>query len=460
MSPPATPSSSLKRNLESTYEDESPSKRARVHFKADTVTKRQLVPVVSRRETSAELQRLQGLHDAAPGSGGDNDFIVAKANVPSYGDESGLSNWRSDDMEPPSSFMNDEAEDGLFPALGGMSSYALNEEDLEYAAQPQYGQEGIDDGGEAYQLDADGLPIMDDEPVPEAVPEPQLEPVTTEAVGEEDKKPVVVYDLDDSDDDEDMDAFIAEANGTQTFRPPIVPSKDTETESAESSDVVEAPARAPQVGRVQNLNGVVELVTSDGQIDQFIIDTGATPAPEEPAQRKGKERADVQPRDAEVDELDVQIIDQNDSALAQSFKTQGYHYQHSAKRATTPPLPTSIMATLGSQTAAQSYNVNKTSASTAAQRAQELAKLAGSDGPVAGRDNCKVLNLYHAFWFKAINLIPDLPHWKEFEWTRRYWIAVLYTTKKPNGASKVKDFMWMKGIYTSPNHPHPPTFSY
>lgn len=430
--------------VEPDSDDESPSKRARTQLYPSP--KRQLVPVVSRQETNAQLQNLHEFNDAAPGSGGENDFVVARADVPQFvHHENDLSNWRSDDMEPPSAFMNDEGEESLFPALGGMSSYALDAEDLDFAPGPEYGQEGIDDGGEAVELDADGLPFMDDEPVQEPVEEPVEEPASAGPAPKEDKKPVVVYDLDDSDDDEDMDAFIAEANGTQTYQPPIKPVDDTK--SAESSDVVEAPARPPQISRVQNLDGVQKLVTSDGQVDQFIIETGATPEREEQHIEKqasdddsstidivGKGHREVQPRDAEptqLDEPDLQIIAQNDSALTQSFKAQGYSYQNPSDRPATPPLPT--------------YNVNKTAASTSTLRALELAKLAGTDGPVAGRDHCKILNAYQPFYSRIIQYIPDLPHWKGFEWSRRYWIAVLYTNKKPKTASKAKDFMWMKG---------------
>jgi hypothetical protein len=42
-------------------------------------------------------------------------------------------------------------------------------------------------------------------------------------------------------------------------------------------------------------------------------------------------------------------------------------------------------------------------------------------------------------------LIPRLPNYENFDWTRRYWIAVLIEGKKIRNTTTEKDFVWMKG---------------
>ncbi|KXT18407.1 hypothetical protein AC579_8141 [Pseudocercospora musae] len=88
--------------------------------------------------------------------------------------------------------------------------------------------------------------------------------------------------------------------------------------------------------------------------------------------------------------------------------------------------------------------VNKTSASTPAQRIADLSRLS-IDAPTLPRDLSKSLRAFHKFHTRVLHLIPRLPNWSSFP-SRRYWIAVLHLEKKPNSSSlSEKDFLWMKG---------------
>lgn len=50
------------------------------------------------------------------------------------------------------------------------------------------------------------------------------------------------------------------------------------------------------------------------------------------------------------------------------------------------------------------------------------------------------------FHTRAQLLIPRLPNHENFDWTRRYWIAVLIQGKRPTKSNiSEKDFVWMKG---------------
>ncbi|KJX99067.1 hypothetical protein TI39_contig375g00007 [Zymoseptoria brevis] len=66
--------------------------------------------------------------------------------------------------------------------------------------------------------------------------------------------------------------------------------------------------------------------------------------------------------------------------------------------------------------------------------------------PDTRRDLSRHLNFHSKFHNAALHLIPRLPSYESFAWTRRYWIAVLLPKKnlyKPHFSEK--DFVWFKG---------------
>lgn len=500
MSTPVLLSTGEKRHTQSASADESPSKRARTHAedKPHSSPKRKLVPVISRAQTSPQHQLLKELSDAAIGPGSDN----ASSNEVN---ENVLPNSsRSEDMELPSSCMMDQGdEDGLFSALDSMDSHALNEDHLFDSAEletedekediiqdeddaldglpemdnsqipklPEKASndevagelEGVEDGNAAFELDGNGLPKMDEPQIPK-LPE---QTYSVEAGGGEqvEKTQDMVPGLnEDRRKCADLEALIPGISSYRSSRSPMEPQMET----AESSGVAHAAAHPPQTSHAQDSHGVHQLVTQDGQVDQFIVETGTT------LEEETEQAANI-PLNAEAvisstspatqnnHEPDLQIIDPNDSALPRYFKPQGFKYTDQSRRPATPPIPSLPTSSDQPETGSsvRAYNVNKTAASTAVLRAQELN--GGLSGPVAGRDHCQILNNYQAFYQKVIHLVPELPNWKAFPWSRRYWIAVLYSHKKPRAIARARDFMWMKGEKQkkAPKPPlAPPFFSF
>lgn len=305
--------------------------------------------------------------------------------------------------------------------------------------------EGVEDANAAFELDGDGLPKMDKPQIPK-LPE---QTYSVEAGGGEqvEKTRDMVPDLnEDRRKCADLEALIPGISSYRSSRSPMEPQMET----AESSGVAHAAAHPPQTSHAQDSHGVHQLVTQDEQVDQFIVETGAT------LEEETEQAANI-PLNAEAvisstspatqnnHEPDLQIIDPNISTLPRYFKPQGFKYTDQSRRPATPPIPSLPTSSDQPETASsvRAYNVNKTAASTAVLRAQELN--GGLSGPVAGRDHCQILNNYQAFYQKVIHLVPELPNWKAFPWSRRYWIAVLYSHKKPRAIARARDFMWMKG---------------
>lgn len=330
--------------------------------------------------------------------------------------------------------------------------------------------EGVEDGNAAFELDGDGLPKMDKPQIPK-LPE---QTYSVEAGGGEqvEKTQDMVPDLnEDRRKGAELEALIPGISSYRSSRSPMEPQMET----AESSGVAHAAAHPPQTSHAQDSHGVHQLVTQDGQVDQFIVETGTT------LEEETEQAANI-PLNAEAvissttpatnnnHEPDLQIIDPNNSALPRYFKPQGFKYTDQSRRPATPPIPSLPTSSDQPETGSsvRAYNVNKTAASTAVLRAQELN--GGLSGPVAGRDHCQILNNYQAFYQKVIHLVPELPNWKAFPWSRRYWIAVLYSHKKPRAIARARDFMWMKGekqkkrAQTPPSPPFfllsPPLFSF
>lgn len=318
--------------------------------------------------------------------------------------------------------------------------------------------EGVEDGNAAFELDGDGLPKMDK---PQILKLPEQANSVEAGGGEQvEKTQNMVPDLnEDRRKRADLEALIPGISSYRSSRSPMEPQMET----AESSGVAHAAAHPPQTSRAQDSHGVHQLVTQDGQVDQFIVETGTTLEDEQ-------EQAANIPLNAEAvissttpatnnnHEPDLQIIDPNDSALPRYFKPQGFKYMDQSRRPATPPIPSLPTSSDQPETASsvRAYNVNKTAASTAVLRAQELN--GGLSGPVAGRDHCQILNNYQAFYQKVIHLVPELPNWKAFPWSRRYWIAVLYSHKKPRAIARARDFMWMKGELQKEKTPQTPLF--
>ncbi|KAI5364140.1 hypothetical protein Slin14017_G061040 [Septoria linicola] len=511
MSPPDSPTMDRKRKVDSTHPDEPTSKRTNTEIEdTNTTVKQMLVPVVSRKETNARLQLHQNHVEASAAArddDSDDDFVDAEEDVADMSNgvgnpagaetpfvnmdgvgENGLSVWQSDDADMPSSFMVMEADDeiNLFP---GFDNSFLDGEDFVFG-EPEYGQEGIDDGGPV-QLDADGIPAMAEEPI-EQYEQPTI---VSQAVEQQPQSPIV-YDLEDGEDDPDLDAIIADANGTQAYALPLEDDSESE-EAVEDLPQPQAPIHS------QDSRGVHKLVAQDGQVDQFIVETGRTP--EEEHQRSIYDQSELfpsiddEPEEAQAqpdkdgtqqqqshntngifsainytpaqktttddDDDEVQILDSNDAALIQSFKTKGYTYQAPSNRAATPPLPLNPAEGISPKSQVlpppttttsvinPTYNVSKTSAPTSLLRGAELAHLNGTSGPTVPRDLAPLLKRYHDFHQRTLHLVPNLPNYKSFPWHRRYWIAILYTSKSPRSSSssssagglKEKDFMWMKG---------------
>lgn len=318
--------------------------------------------------------------------------------------------------------------------------------------------EGVEDGNAAFELDGDGLPKMDKPQIPK-LPE---QTYSVEAGGGEqvEKTQDLVPDLnEDRRKCADLEALIP---GISSYRSSCSP-MEPQMETAESSGAAHAAAHPPQTSHAQDSHGVHQLVTQDGQVDQFIVETGTT------LEEETEQAANI-PLNAEAvissttpatnnnHEPDLQIIDPHDSALPRYFKPQGFKYSDQSRRPVTPPIPSLPTSSDQPETSSsvRAYNVNKTAASTAVLRAQELN--GGLSGPVAGRDHCQILNNYQAFYQKVIHLVPELPNWKAFPWSRRYWIAVLYSHKKPRAIARARDFMWMKGELQKEKTPQTPLF--
>ncbi|KAM3414401.1 hypothetical protein BST61_g11039 [Cercospora zeina] len=464
MSPQDQSPSSRKRKAETADLEHAVSKRTHV---ASDETQRtfsgQLVPVVARRETSAQLQLHQD-HNTSANTARDDEseeeFVDAEEGVVSYGtrdpfaqtppstaardgdvgmrgvDDSGLSAWRADHMEPPSTHMSDQVDGdlagmSLFPELGAMATFALDGDDIA-VAEPEYGQEGIDDGGEStsnHSTEAMDLGASREMKAPKI--QPNNSPRHDHIHGAQD-----LSDSDRKDDanEPDLDAFIAEANGTRPYAKPL----EDESTSEAAVEVV-SPPQPPT--HTEDENGVHKLVTEDGQIDAFKVKTGTTP--ESVPQSVNLASPSGQ--------AELEIVGCNDSALAESYEAQGYTYQHPPKRIATPPPPRTSAApapvTSNSQTQlllpdGSTYNVSKTNASTSVVRSAEPAKLTGTDSPILPRDLSKSLEPFHGFHMRALEVLSNLPNPLP---SHRYWIAVLYPSKKPKNAKSEKDFMWMKG---------------
>ncbi|GIZ48990.1 hypothetical protein CKM354_001203100 [Cercospora kikuchii] len=520
MSPQHSSPSGRKRKAEVTDIEDSSSKR--LHLESGGTKKAvdgQLVPVVSRRETDAQLQLYQDHFDSVNTAANDeseDEFVDAEENVFTLRDpatlasvagagsfdmsmddatDNELSAWRTDHTEPSSTFMSGQTDAdllgaSLFPELGPMDSYALDGDDIGLA-EPGYGQEGIDDGGKEAQINENDVldltqsrplerPEMDTSGVAlhdqtayaqkldefdheQQVNEPELATFVTETQNQMSHHPGTDEADQKMDTDEpDLDAFIAEANGT---RPHAKALEDEPMSEAAVEDL--ASASQPQAPtHIEEENGVHKLVGQDGQIDAFIVKIGATPEsdPQPPTLRASGELAHGHQKhqhdyaaSSELlnlnslnDQPDLEIVGCNDSALAQSYEAQGYMYQDPSKRIATPPPPTSTApAATSSDSQGQillpdgsTYNVSKTNASTAVLRTAELAKIAGTDGPVIPRDFSKSFEAYHTFHVRALSCLPEIPIPLP---SHRYWIAILYPTKKPKNAKSDKDFMWMKG---------------
>ncbi|PPJ60064.1 hypothetical protein CBER1_07556 [Cercospora berteroae] len=515
MSPQHASPSSRKRKTE-----DSGSKR--LHLEADGTKKAvdgQLVPVVSRRETDAQLQLHQDNHDSVNTAANDeseDEFVDAEEDVFTLGDpaalppvagagsfdmsmdavtDHGLGAWRADHIEPPSTFMSDQADAdllgaSLFPELGPMGSYALDGDDIGLA-ESEYGQEGIDDGGiearfneddvldltqsrplERPEMDTSGIALhdqtayaqkLDEFDQEQETNEPELAKFITETQNQTSHPPATDEANQEMDTDEpDLDAFIAEANGTRPYAKPLEdePMSEAAVEDFASASQPQAPTH------IEEENGVHKLVGQDGQIDAFIVKIRATPEsdPQPHTLSDSRDLAHEHQQhqhgytagseslnfSSQSDQPDLEIVGCNDSALAQSYEAQGYTYRSPSKRIATPPPPTAAappVTTSNSQGQillpdGSTYNVSKTNASTSVLRTAELAKIAGTDGPVIPRDFSKSFEHYHTFHMRALSCLPEIPIPLP---SHRYWIAILYPTKKPKNAKSDKDFMWMKG---------------
>ncbi|PIA95622.1 hypothetical protein CB0940_10754 [Cercospora beticola] len=518
-SPQHASPSGRKRKAEATDIEDSGSKR--LHLESDGTKKAvdgQLVPVVSRRETDAQLLLHQDHHDSvntARGDESEDEFVDAEEDVFTSRDpttldlsvgagnfdvsmddanDDELSAWRADHTEPPSTFMSDQADAdllsaSLFPELGPMGAYALDGDDIGLA-EPDYGQEGIDDGIEARVNEDDVLDLTQSRPLerPEMntsgvafhdqtacaqkfdefdqeqqANEPELTPFINETQNQMSYPPATNEGDQEMDTDEpDLDAFIAEANGKRPYAKPLEdePMSEAAVEDLASASQPQAPTH------IEEENGVHKLVGQDGQIDAFIVKIGATPecdpqphalpgsgelAHEHQEHQQGYTAgSELLNLNSLNDQPDLEIVACNDSALAQSYEAQGYTYQDPSKRIATPPPPTPAAPAASTSNSqgqillpdGSTYNVSKTNASTAVLRTAELARIAGTDGPVIPRDFSKSFEAYHAFHVRALACRPEIPIPLA---SHRYWIAILYPTKKPRNAKSDKDFMWMKG---------------
>ncbi|KAF2211293.1 hypothetical protein CERZMDRAFT_106509 [Cercospora zeae-maydis SCOH1-5] len=504
MSPRDDSPSTRKRKAEIADLEESISKRAHVGSEETQQTVNgQLVPVISRRETNAQLGLAQNHHACANTARDDeseDEFLDAEEDV-SYStrgpftqvqtstgaggldmgmggvDDSGLGAWRASQMDPSSTLLSDQIDGdlegmSLFPELGAMGSFALDGDDIA-VDEPEYGQEGIDDGrGSIPDHSSEALNLG----AGRASEAPEIQP---------DDIPVEVHgdgfldltDADSKDDanEPDLDAFIAEANGTRPYAKPL---EDEPISEAAVEDVeVAFPPGAPN--HIEDENGVHRLFTQDGQIDAFIVKTGtATESVPQSHASPGSDGLEPEAQEyplshsfpsgahdsnvmrssganfaSSFGQAGLEIVGCNDSALAEHYEAQDYTYQRPSKRIATPPPPTTLAAPAPSTSNSNSQtqillpdgstcNVSKTNASTSALRTTEFAKLAGTDSPILPRDLSKSLEPFHSFHTRALEHMPSLPTPLP---SRRYWIAVFYPSKKPKNAKSEKDFMWMKG---------------
>lgn len=105
------------------------------------------------------------------------------------------------------------------------------------------------------------------------------------------------------------------------------------------------------------------------------------------------------------------------------------------RRMSTPPLPNPELIITG--------------AAIKKQPASPISNLKSGEGrvrqgPGIDRDLSISLQKHFKFHDRVVRLVPRL-NAEDFDWSRRYWIAVLLLGKKAKNATSEKDFIWMKG---------------
>ncbi|KAK4498106.1 hypothetical protein PRZ48_010762 [Zasmidium cellare] len=199
------------------------------------------------------------------------------------------------------------------------------------------------------------------------------------------------------------------------------------------------------------------LDVSDGQDDDDDEDTKSDAASED-LWAKHFGGATTQKKDDDVeDDDDTKSTAAADDLFTQAFvkgKTQkpddeDSHDEHASdtdshakgcnttyRRPSTPPVPTPDLTITGAVT-----------------KKSTPPKPDGPDkkedgrirlGPDIDRDLSVSLRMHFRFHDRVYNLVPRL-NAPDFEWSRRYWIAVLTHTKQAKNATNEKDFVWMKG---------------
>lgn len=108
------------------------------------------------------------------------------------------------------------------------------------------------------------------------------------------------------------------------------------------------------------------------------------------------------------------------------------------RRLSTPPLPDPDLIVTGSTT--KKFSPTTTTGRKFVDKEEGRIR----EGPDIDRDLSQGLRNHWRFHDRVAHLIPRL-NAPDFDWSRRYWIAVLNHEKVAKNAKSEKDFVWMKG---------------
>lgn len=128
----------------------------------------------------------------------------------------------------------------------------------------------------------------------------------------------------------------------------------------------------------------------------------------------------------------------------ESGHTKGCTPTPNNRRHSTPPVPEPDLIITGSTTAPKEKttppptitNISK------AKDTKESGRL--RQGADIDRDLYEGLRRHFKFHNRVLKLIPN-PNAPDFDWSRRYWIAVLMLDRNPKSAATQRDYVWMKG---------------
>ncbi|KAF2173765.1 hypothetical protein M409DRAFT_16038 [Zasmidium cellare ATCC 36951] len=127
-----------------------------------------------------------------------------------------------------------------------------------------------------------------------------------------------------------------------------------------------------------------------------------------------------------------------DSGIESSPNSHTQGCEETRRRISTPPLPTPDLIVTGATTITKKPSPTKSDPN--AKKEEGRIRV----GPDVDRDLSEGLRSHFRFHERVANLIPRL-NAPDFDWSRRYWIAVLSHLKRAKNATSEKDFVWMKG---------------